>query len=149
MANGFWPAGGKSWPQSYSTTASSAFSKGDLLAMTTSGLSRLNPYALGSGALYGVAAGDSTQSIDGFCVAHVVTNEALWWSRTTSGVTLFPGETSGVSFVASAPGRYWVDESTSTNAVVVVKGTMDIDQSVESKVLVRFIDSGGELDLNA
>lgn len=148
MPNGLWPAGGKSWPQTNEVAAASAFSKGDLLAITSSGLSRLNPYALGSGALYGIATCDSTQSVDGLCTVCVASPEHLYWSRTTSGVTLIAGEESGISFVASAPGRYWLDESTTTAAAVVVRGTADVDQSQESKVLVKLKYAGGELDLS-
>lgn len=147
MPNGFWYASGD-----YTTderTAGSAFSKGDLLALDgSSNLSRVNPYALTTGTLFGVAASDSTNSINDKCVVIIPQPETLFWSRTTSGVTLLTGENSGVSFDAAAPGRYWVDESTSTNAVVVVKGTDVIDQSVESKSLVKFKFAGGELDLS-
>lgn len=148
MPNGLWPAGGKSFPQTDERAAASAFSKGDLLAITSSGFSRLNPYALGSGVLYGIATCDSTQSIDGLCTACVASPEHLYWSRTTAGVTLAAGDESALSFVASAPGRYWADDSTTTSSVVVVRGTADVDQSVESKVLVKLKYAGGELDLS-
>ena len=64
------------------------------------------------------------------------------------GDTLIEGEDSGVSFVAADPGRYFVDESTATAVVVVVRGTADVDQSVQSKVIVRFKSAAGELDLS-
>lgn len=147
MPNGFWYASGEYTMDE--RTAGSAFSKGDLLALdASSNLSQVNPYALAAGVLFGVAASDSTNSINGVCNVVIPGPDTLFWSRTTSGVTLLTGENSGVSFTAAAPGRYWVDESTGTVAIVVVKGTDAVDQSVESKALVKFRYAGGELDLS-
>jgi len=147
MPNGFWHASG---PVNYrEIIAASAFSKGDILALdSSSSLSRLNPYAITAGAVFGVAVSDSTNSINNVCVVAEILPGSKWWSRTTSGVTLIRGEESGVSFVATAPGRYWVDESTTTNAVVIDFGTAEVDQSVESKVIVRFKYADSELDLS-
>jgi hypothetical protein len=147
MPNGFWYASG---PQVYrEIKAGSAFSKGDLLTLdSNSSLSRLNPYAATTATQYAVALSDSTNSINGVCVVQEITPTTRFWSRTTSGVTLIRGEESGVSFVAAAPGRQWVDESSTTNIVVVDFGTAEVDQSVESKVIVRFKYADSELDLS-
>ena len=91
---------------------------------------------------------DSTNSINGVCTVAEILPGSRWWSRTTSAVTLIRGEESGVSFVAAAPGRYFVDESSTTNIVVVDHGTAEVDQSVESKVIVRFKYADSELDLS-
>jgi hypothetical protein len=137
MPNGFWYASGPK--EMDERIAGSAFSKGDVLALdSNSSLSRLNPYALTTAALYAVACADSTDSIRNLVPAIVIQPTTRFWSATTSGVTLVTGEESGVSFTATKPGRYWVDESTSTNMVVVVEGTAKIDQSVQSKVIVQF-----------
>ncbi len=147
MPNGFWYASGEYTMDE--RTAGSAFSKGDVLTLdASSNLSQLNPYALAAGTVFGVAVSDSTNSINGLCGVVIPGPDTLFWSRTTSGVTLITGEESGVSFVAAAPGRYFIDESTSTNMVVVVKGTDAVDQSVESKALVKFKYADSELDLS-
>lgn len=127
----------------------SAFSKGDLLCLdSNSSLSRLNPYAVAAGTVFAIAAADSIDSIQNEVTCYRVTPQTTFWSRTTSGVTLITGEESGVSFIAAAPGRYYVDESATTNVVVILKGTAQVDQSHESKVLVRFKYADSELDLS-
>ena len=147
MPNGFWYASGEFTMDE--RTAGSAFSQGDLLTLdASSNLSRLNPYAATTGSIFGVAPSDSTNSINGLCGVVIPGPDTLFWSRGTSGDTLIVGESSGVSFVAAAPGRYFIDESTTTSMVVVVKGTADVDQSVESKALVKFKYAAGELDLS-
>lgn len=147
MPNGFWYASGPY--RTIETIAGSAFSKGDLLAIdSNSSLSRLNPYAAVAGSMFAVAAQDSIDSINGKVVGIIPEADTHFWSATTSAVTLVPGENSGVSFDAAAPGRYWVDESTTTLRVVVVEGTARLDQSVQSKVVVRFKSAAGELDLS-
>lgn len=147
MPNGFWHASG---PVRYrEIIAASAFSKGDLLTLdSTSSLSRLNPYAAATATQYAIATSDSTNSINNKCVVAEILPGSNWWSRTTSGVTLIRGEESGVSFLATAPGRYWLDESSTTPIVVVDFGTAEVDQSVESKVIVRFKYADSELDLS-
>lgn len=148
MPNGLWYASGP-----YRTDeriAASTFSKGDLLCLdSNSSLSRLNPYAATAGTRYAVALADSTDSIQGGkCVVMQIAPGTRFWSATTSGVTLITGENSCLSFDATKPGRYWVDESTTTAMVVVVDGTAKIDQSVQSKVIVEFRFAAGELELS-
>lgn len=146
MPNGFWYASGP-----YRTDErkpGSAFSKGDILTLdSNSSLSRLNPYAHAADTVWGVATCDSTQSIANLCTAIIPEPTTHFWLRTVSGVTLIPGEDSGVSFVV-ASGRYYADESTDTKAVTVVRGTADIDQSVQSKVVVVFKYAAAELVLS-
>lgn len=147
MPNGFWYAYGERHMEEI--IAGSAFSKGDILALdSSSSLSRLNPYAAAAGTIYAIANSDSTNSINNKCVVTEIRPTTAFWSATTSGVTLIRGENSGVSFDATAPGRYWVDESTATNVVVIDKGTAEVDQSDQSKVIVRFRYAAGELDLS-
>lgn len=147
MPNGFWYASGPK--RMDERIPGSSFSKGDILALdSNSSLSRLNPYAIAAGTVYGIATADSSDSIRDKSGCIVIQPTTRFWSRTTSGVTLVTGEESGVSFDASAPGRYWVDESTSTNAIVVVAGTDVIDQSVQSKAIVQFKFADSELDLS-
>lgn len=147
MPNGLWYASGPK--RMDARKPGSAFSKGDLLALdSNSSLSRLNPYALAAGTVWGVAAADSIDSIRDLVPAVIPQPGTYFWSATTSGVTLVAGEESGISFVAAAPGRQWVDESTTTNAVVIVEGTADIDQSIQSKVIVAIKYADSELDLS-
>lgn len=147
MPNGFWYAYGPKHMEE--VIAGSAFSKGDILALdSSSSLSRLEPYLATTGSVYAIANSDSTNSINGKCSVTEVTPTTAFWSATTSAVTLIRGEESGVSFDAAAPGRYWVDESTTTNVVVIDKGTAELDQSVQSKVIVRFKYADSELDLS-
>lgn len=151
MPNGFWYASGPK--EMDERIAGSAFSKGDILALdSNSSLSRLNPYAAGtSGEVYGIACADSIDSIRNLVPAIVIQPTTRFWSATTSGVTLVTGEESSVSFTATKPGRYWVDEAVSSGAstvVVVVEGTAKIDQSVQSKVIVQFKFADSELDLS-
>jgi hypothetical protein len=147
MPNGFWYASGPY--RKDERVAGSAFSKGDMLALDASSeLSRLNPFAVAAGTIYAIADSDSTNSIRDKCVVTVIQPTTRFWSRTTSGVTLLTGEESGVSFVAAAPGRYWIDESTDTMVLVVTEGTDRIDQSVQSKVVVQFKFADSELDLS-
>lgn len=127
----------------------SAFSKGDLLALNSnSSLSRLNPYAATTGSIFGVATCDSTQSIRGLCTVLIPTPQTLFWSATTAGVTLEAGDESNISFDASSPYRQFVDDSAGTASVVVVKGINEVDQSRQSKVLVKLKYADSELDLS-
>ena len=147
MPNGLWYASGPR--RMDERKAGSAFSKGDILALdSNSSLSRLNPYAIAAGTVYAIANSDSTNSIRGLCSVTVIQPTTRFWSMTTSGVTLITGEESGISFDAAKPGRYWVDESSTTPAVVVVEGTDRIDQSVQSRVIVQFKFADSELDLS-
>lgn len=147
MPNGFWYASGPL--EMEERIPGSAFSTGDLLALdSNSSLSRLNPFAVAAGTVYAIANSNSTDSIQDRVTCTLVNPMTNFWSRTTSGVTLITGEESGVSFVASAPGRYWVNESTNSAVVVIRHGTDYVDQSTESKVLVRFKYADSELDLS-
>lgn len=147
MPNGLWYASGPR--RMDERKAASAFSKGDILALdSNSSLSRLNPYAIAAGTVYAIANSDSTNSIRGLCSVTVIQPTTRFWSMTTAGVTLATGDESSISFDAAKPGRYWVEDSATTPAVVVVEGTDRIDQSVQSRVIVQFKFAGSELDLS-
>lgn len=147
MPNGFWYASGPC--RKDERKAGSAFSKGDLLALdSNSSLSRLNPYALAAGTVYGVATADSIDSIRGKAGCIVVEPTTRFWAALTPGQTPTAGTASGVSFAVALGGRYEVDGSSTTNAVVVTAGVADVDQSVQSKVIVAFKFAAGELDIS-
>lgn len=148
MPNGFWYASGPC--RKDERKAGSAFSKGDLLALdSNSSLSRLNPYAALTGSLYGVATADSTDSIrDGKVGCIVVEPTTRFWAALTPGTDRETGDESGVSFATALAGRYEVDNSTTTARVVVVTGATEIDQSVQSRVIVQFKFADSELDIS-
>ena len=144
---GFWYAGGRL--EKEARKPGSAFSQGDLLALdSNSSLSRLNPYAIAAGTVYAVADGASTDSIADRCTVTLVRPDTYFWSRVSAGATLVTGDESEVSFVAAAPERYWTEDSTGTNAVVIRRGTDFVDQSNISKVQVVFKYADSELDLS-
>lgn len=147
MPQGLWYASGD-----YITDErkpASAFSKGDLLALnSSSSLSRLNPYAIAAGTIFGVATCDSTQSIRDLCTVLIPGPSTLFWSATTAGVSLEAGDESALSFVAASPYRQFADDSSTTPSVVVVKGAAEVDQSRVSKLLVRLKYADSELDLS-
>jgi hypothetical protein len=144
MPNGFQYARG-----GYETDAripSSAFSKGDLLMLTSaSSLSRVNPYAIAAGAeVYGVATCDSTQSISNKVTCIRPKPDTIFKVGIVAASGHTTGVSSGVSFIA-ASGRY-VAESGGTAVVAVVAGVAECDQSVSSHILVRLVTSGGLVD---
>lgn len=147
MPNGFWYASG---PKEMDTRKpGSAFSKGDVLALdSNSSLSRLNPYAINAGTVYAIATADSADSINNKVTACVIQPTTRWWARITAGQAVTTGDESGVSFATALSGRYEVDGSSTTNAVITVAGTDEIDQSVQSKVIVQFKFADSELDLS-
>lgn len=126
---------------------SSAFSRGDLLMLTsTSSLSRVNPYAVAAGAeVYGIALADSIDSIDNKVGVLIPGPDCEFWVPTNAGSTLTKGANSGVSFIV-ATGRYQA-ESGGTAVVVVTAGVADVDQSTTSKVRARVKSSGALVDL--
>lgn len=118
--------------------AASAWSKGDLLGITsTSSLSRVDPQT-NEVMKFGIALADSTDSIRGVCVVMIPDPTTEFWLPATSDLTT--GASSGVTFDV-ASGRYAADASSTTQIVKIVKGTDELDQSIRSHVLVRFADS--------
>lgn len=150
MPNGLWYAN-----QDYDTgsgIAASAFSKGDLLQLdSTSSLSRIDPAsAITFGnAVVGIALADSVDSLAGADSGPPESvylipgrDDNLWASLATNVSDVTPGVEADVLF-AVANNRYFVDPASSnTPRVVVVRGTagpLAVDQSNESKVLVRLL----------
>lgn len=126
---------------------SSAFSRGDLLMLTSSSsLSRVNPYAVAANAeVYGVALADSIDSVENKVGVLVPGPDCEFWVPTNAGSTLTTGANSGVSFIV-ATGRYQA-ESGGTSVIVLTAGVADCDQSTVSKVRARIKSSGGLVDL--
>lgn len=147
MPNGLWYASG-----GYSTEQgkpASAFSKGDLLMLdSSSSWSRVPSVATGtSDDIAGIALCDSTQSIDDKVPVLIPEDDTLFWaSLATDLSSATVGASAEFFFDATDNNRYYVDTtSANTSRAVIVRGTVDIDQSVQSKALVRLIYNAGNL----
>lgn len=130
----------------------SAFSKGDLLSVTASGVSRINELMPSGEDILGVAECDSTQSISGKCLVRIPDADTLFLASTHSatGSGLTTGQELDIAF-AVPNGRYYVTTSTTSVRVAVVRGTigpMAMDQSVHSQVVVKLIRNAGNLELS-
>jgi len=144
MPEGFWYARGETH-EFAEAIPSSTFSKGDLLQLdSNSSLSRAEETFDGSEAtVIGVALAGSDKSIDDRVPYLIPGPDTVFWAslQSVDATALVPGLECDVRF-ALAENRYYVDPS-STNTIMVVLSRGDtgvgaIDQSVQSKVLVRF-----------
>ena len=151
MPNGFWYAGGDTH-RFDSAIPSSAFSKGDVLTLTsTSSISRVSEVFNGSATtVVGIALSDSVDSINDQVTYLVPGPDTLLWAslQSADATALTPGLACDVGFDV-AEGRYFVDPSSvNTELVTIVQGNTGVgavDQSVQSKVLVRFSHADGAL----
>ena len=151
MPNSFWYAGGDYTAEQ--GIPASAFSKGDLLMLnSSSSLSRVPSVATGihGDDVVGIALADSTQSIRNRVSYIVPQPDTLFWaSLSTNESSVTPGTECDLFFDATDQNRYYVEPGSSNSAkVVIVRGTADVDQSVQSKALVKFIYHSGLLDLS-
>lgn len=121
----------------------SAFSRGDLLCLTSSSsLSRL-PHPLGATDIVGVAAADSTQSVLNKVTYVVPAFDTIFWSDCTPGSTFTRGADVNFNEIADRP---IANGSTGTVIAVVEKGVNSIEgQSVRSRIQVRLVSNGGRL----
>ena len=150
MPNGFWYAGGD-----YNTEQAipgSAYSKGDLIMLTSaSSFSRVPSVTTGtSDDIFGVATSSSVQSIDNLATVVVPNADTLFWASLTTVATSHatPGVTCDI-FFSTNNNRYYVDHTSSnTPRAVIVRGTNEVDQSVQSHVLVKLIYNAGNLVLS-
>ena len=149
MPNGLWYAGGDTHTFE-SSIPSSAFSKGDILAFTsTSSISRASEVFVAGENYAGVATSDSVDSIDDQCSYIVPGPDTLFWAslQSVDVTALVPGLHCDIGFDL-LENRYFVDPS-STNSLraVIVRGNTGVgavDQSVQSKVLIRLIHVAGD-----
>lgn len=121
----------------------SAFSRGDLLCLTSaSSLSRL-PHPLAAATdIVGVATADSTKSVDNQVSYLVPGFDTIFWSACTPGSTYTRG--ADVNFNVDAAGRPVANGSTGTVRAVVERGVAEVgNQSIESRIQVRVITNGG------
>lgn len=153
MPNGFWYAGGDVTREA--AIPASAFSKGDLLVLNSnSSLSRVPSVATGtSDDIVGVADADSIDSINNVVSYTVPQPDTLYWASlvSNSANALRPGTECDI-FFNTGNARYYVDPGSSDTArAVIVRGSAgvgSVDQSVQSKVLVKLIYHAGNLDLS-
>lgn len=131
----------------------SAFSKGDLLTLTSaSSLSRISELMVSGNDIYGIALADSNQSIDNRVPVLIPSADMVFLASTNSatGTGMTTGQEFDVIF-AAANGRYYVEPSANSVRAVIVRGTigaMALDQSVHSQVLVKLIRHAGNLELS-
>lgn len=149
MPDGFWYAGGPIWREE--SIPASAYSRGDILQLNSSSSFSRTPattWPTSGAVIFGVADGSSLQSISNKCTALVPGPTTLFWAscNTALGSHLTPGGQYDVAF-AVANSRYYVTSSANTPRVVVVRGTAEVSQSVQSRVLVRFLTSGSATGL--
>lgn len=131
----------------------SAFSKGDLLMLDSlSSVSRVN-ITLASGVdIVGVAESDSNQSIEGLVTYRVPDADTLWlasFDTATSATT--PGVELDIAFGAPNGRQYVTNASANSVRAVVVRGTagsMAMDQSINSQVVVKLIRHAGNFELS-
>ncbi len=151
MPNGFWYAGGDTHVFE-SAIPSSAFSKGDILTYASaSSLSRIDEtFSSSADTLAGVALADSVDSINDQVPYIVPGPDTLFWAslQSVDATALVPGLACDIRFDL-AENRYFVDPSSlNTENVQIVRGNTGVggvDQSVQSKVLVRLVATAGNL----
>lgn len=140
MPNGLWYARG---PQRFHQAIPvSAFSKGDLLMFdSNSSFSRVNVLLASGVDIAGVAMADSVDSISNLVTAIVPNPDTEFWCSLATNLTSVttPGVSGDILF-AVANNRCYLDPSSTNSArAVVVLGTNEVDQSVQSRVLVRIL----------
>lgn len=130
----------------------SAFSRGDVLVLTSvSSVSRIAD-AFPAGDIYGIAMCDSLQSINKRVPVLIpeTGTEFLASFNSASGSAISVGAELDINFGAPN-GRYFVTTSTDSVRVVVTRGVVGLtamDQSVHSQVRVRLIHNAGNLELS-
>jgi hypothetical protein len=131
----------------------SAFSKGDLLCLTSaSSLSRINELMASGSDILGIAESDSNQSIDSKVPVLIPSADMVFLAsaHSATGTGMTTGQEFDIAFGAPN-GRYFVTTSVDSVRVVIVRGTIGanaLDQSVHSQVLVKLIRHGGNLELS-
>jgi hypothetical protein len=123
----------------------SAFSKGDILTYnSSSSLSRANNTATNDD-IAGIATADSTQSIGDKVTFVKVNSDTVFWADVNAGSAQTRGALSSLSYTA-AVGHAVLSTGTAGNRVIIERGPANIpQQSVQSRVLVRFIGHDGNL----
>lgn len=130
----------------------SAFTRGDLLTFnSTSSLSRINELMVSGSDIIGVALANSSQSVNNLVPVLVPNPDCTFWAsfHSASGSAISVGAELDVSYALANGGQY-VTTSVDSVRVAVVRGVVGVhavDQSLESRVLVRLIAHAGNLEL--
>ena len=124
----------------------SAFSKGDLLTLTSSSsLSRIGELFPSGAKIVGIALADSNQSVLNKVPYQAVTDETLCWASADTAISaLTVGSRLDIAYGVGNGRCYVTNASSNSIRAIVVKGSLEIDQSDNSKVLVRLLTSGAE-----
>lgn len=129
-----------------SQVSGSKFSRGDIVLFVGSKISKIN-FLVATGDTGGIALADSTDAINSKIPVLLPGADDVFLCSATSGNSLVRG--TEVDILLSAAGRHIVGASTNTTRVVVVKGPDEVDdQSLASRVLVKFIYHDGKIDLS-
>jgi hypothetical protein len=121
----------------------SAFSRGDILMLTSASSLSGAPIA-GGVDIAGIALADSTQSINGRVVYAPPSPDEIYWSSIVTGSAYTVG--SAVTVCYSAASRWHVSTATHVGfAATVVKGTSELVQSGESRIQIQFVGNAGAL----
>ena len=132
-------------PAIQESTATSAFSRGDILMFDVgSTISRI--VGVFGSDIAGVALGASNESINGLIPFIAPDGADVFQSTVTAGNASIQGAEVDVEFDS---GRPIVVASTNTPRVVIVKAATEVlNQSDASTVLVKFISHSGNIDLS-
>ena len=153
MPNGLWYAGGETH-RVEASIPSSAFSRGDLLIYTSaSSLSRMAETFASGADIAGIALGDSTQSIDNKVPYLVPGPDTLFWASADSATASLctPGFECDILFAVANQRYYVAPASTNSVRAVIVRGNTgvgSVDQSVQSKALIKLIYHAGNVDIS-
>jgi hypothetical protein len=129
-----------------SQVSGSKFSRGDIVLFVGSKVSKIN-FLVETGDTGGIALADSTDAINSKIPVLLPGADDFFLCSAETGNTLVRG--TEVDILLSAAGRHYIGASTNTVRVVVVKGPDEVlGQSDHSRVLVKFIYVGGQIDLS-
>lgn len=147
MPTGFIPARGKPTGDVDEKIPTSAFSRGDVLVYdSSSSLSRWDAGNPSAGDIAGVALADSTDSINNLVPYLKPASEDIFLARIQNGSSDTPGFERPIE--EDGNGQHRIDTDATANArVVIERGPADVpNQSVESRVLCRFITNAGNVE---
>lgn len=125
----------------------SAFSKGDLLMLTSaSSLSRCPDLIAAAAGIIGVAMADSLESLDNQVPYVVAQRDSVFWASTTTSSGFTPGQP--VDLIFSAASRFYASDSANTAVARVDMGggsSQVLDNTAEPYRVRIVFDPGATL----